>query len=198
MKIFEVFFKAEVIKVVILDEADFLTIQAQASLRNVIETFSRTTRFILTCNFVERIIDPLQSRCHVLKIVPPSKKEVAVHLSWILDEEKIVYEVNDLGSIVNQYGISVSSTTIGINSKSYLPSIYFETGSGANYPVSSHLIKAVNDVIDVPMIVGGGIRTPEVAAELVHSGASIIVTGTVIEDDASRMKEFSDAIHCRK
>ena len=111
------------LKVVILDEADFLTIQAQASLRNIIETFSRTTRFILTCNYVERIIDPLQSRCHVLKIVPPSKKEVAVHLSWILDEEKIVYEVNDLGSIVNQYypDLRKCINTIQLNSKdSYL------------------------------------------------------------------------------
>ena len=77
------------LKVVILDEADFLTIQAQASLRNIIETFSRTTRFIMTCNFVERIIDPLQSRCQVLKIVPPTKKDVAKHLSWIMDEEGI-------------------------------------------------------------------------------------------------------------
>ena len=111
------------LKVVILDEADFLTIQAQASLRNIIETFSRTTRFILSCNYVERIIDPLQSRCHVLKIVPPSKKEVAVHLSWILDEEKIVYEVNDLGSIVNQYypDLRKCINTIQLNSKdSYL------------------------------------------------------------------------------
>ena len=111
------------LKVVILDEADFLTIQAQASLRNIIETFSRTTRFILTCNYVERIIDPLQSRCHVLKILPPSKKEVAVHLSWILDDEKIVYEVNDLGSIVNQYypDLRKCINTIQLNSKdSYL------------------------------------------------------------------------------
>ena len=91
------------LKVVILDEADFLTIQAQASLRNIIETFSRTTRFIMTCNFVERIIDPLQSRCQVLKIVPPTKKDVARHLAWVLDQEKIRYEMQDLVPLINQY-----------------------------------------------------------------------------------------------
>ena len=91
------------IKVVILDEADFLTIQAQASLRNIIETFSRTTRFIMTCNFVERIIDPLQSRCQVLKIVPPTKKDVAKYLHWICNEESITHEINDLVPLVNQY-----------------------------------------------------------------------------------------------
>ena len=91
------------LKVVILDEADFLTIQAQASLRNIIETFSRTTRFIMTCNFVERIIDPLQSRCQVLKIVPPTKKDVAKHLNWILQQESITHDINDLVPLVNQY-----------------------------------------------------------------------------------------------
>ena len=91
------------LKVVILDEADFLTIQAQASLRNIIETFSRTTRFIMTCNFVERIIDPLQSRCQVLKIVPPTKKDVAKHLNWILQQEHIEHDINDLVPLVNQY-----------------------------------------------------------------------------------------------
>jgi replication factor C small subunit len=91
------------LKVVILDEADFLTIQAQASLRNIIETFSRTTRFIMTCNFVERIIDPLQSRCQVLKIVPPTKSDVAKHLATILTSESIKYTVEDLKVVVNQY-----------------------------------------------------------------------------------------------
>jgi len=91
------------LKIVILDESDFLTIQAQASLRNIIETFSRTTRFILTCNYVERIIDPLQSRCQVLKIVPPTKKDVAKHLHWICNQESIKHDINDLVPLVNQY-----------------------------------------------------------------------------------------------
>jgi DNA polymerase III delta prime subunit len=91
------------IKIIILDEADFLTIQAQASLRNIIETYSRTTRFILTCNYLERIIDPLQSRCQVLKITPPSKKEVAKHISVILDKEDIHYTLEDLVLIVNKH-----------------------------------------------------------------------------------------------
>jgi len=107
------------LKVVILDEADFLTIQAQASLRNVIETFSRTTRFIMTCNFVERIIDPLQSRCQVIKIVPPSKGEVAKHLTGILEKESISYVLEDIKVIVNQYypDLRKCINTIQLNSK---------------------------------------------------------------------------------
>jgi len=91
------------LKIIILDEADFLTIQAQASLRNIIETYSRTTRFILTCNYLERIIDPLQSRCQVLKITPPSKKEVAQHVANVLEQENINYELNDLVLVVNKH-----------------------------------------------------------------------------------------------
>jgi len=89
------------LKIIILDECDYMTPNAQAALRNVIETFSKTTRFILTCNYVEKIIDPIQSRCQTFNIVPPSKKEVAQHLVNILDTESVSYDKNDIVSIIN-------------------------------------------------------------------------------------------------
>jgi len=89
------------LKVIILDECDFLTPNAQAALRNLMETFSRHCRFILTCNYVERIIDPIQSRCQSYQIIPPSKKEVAIHTSNILDTEGISFDNNDIVTMVN-------------------------------------------------------------------------------------------------
>jgi len=88
-------------KVIILDECDYITPNAQAALRNLMETFSKHTRFILTCNYVERIIDPIQSRCQPFQIVPPSRKEVAVHLNSILKEENITFEMDDVATLVN-------------------------------------------------------------------------------------------------
>ena len=88
-------------KIVILDEFDYMTPNAQAILRNLMETFSKHCRFILTCNYVEKIIDPIQSRCQTFQIVPPSKKEVAVQLDKILKSEDIKYDVNDLVPIID-------------------------------------------------------------------------------------------------
>ena len=88
-------------KLIILDEADFLTPNAQAALRNLMETFSKTTRFILTCNYVEKIIDPIQSRCQVFAITPPSKKDVAIRVSEILKHESVSFKTEDLVAIVN-------------------------------------------------------------------------------------------------
>ena len=90
------------LKLIILDESDYLTPNAQAALRNVIETFSKTTRFILTCNYIDKIIDPIQSRCQIFNIVPPSKKEVAQHLVKILNDEGVKYEKDNLATIINQ------------------------------------------------------------------------------------------------
>ena len=88
-------------KVIILDECDYITPNAQAALRNLMETFSKNCRFILTCNYVERIIDPIQSRCQSFQIIPPDRKEVAVHLNTILTKEGVKSDINDIVTIVN-------------------------------------------------------------------------------------------------
>jgi len=91
------------IKVIICDESDFLSTNAQAALRNIIETFSLNCRFIFTCNYIEKIIPAIISRCQVFEIIPPSKKEIAIYLKNILDTENIKYTAEDLGYIVNTY-----------------------------------------------------------------------------------------------
>lgn len=91
------------LKIIVLDEADYITPQAQAALRNLMEVFSKNTRFILTCNYVERIIDPLISRSQVFKLTPPSKKEVAVHLMKILEKENVGFDKSVIATLVNAY-----------------------------------------------------------------------------------------------
>ena len=89
------------LKVIILDECDYITPNAQAALRNLMETFSKHCRFILTCNYVERIIDPIQSRCQLFQIIPPSKKEVAQKLHNILIGENVNGELEDIKILVD-------------------------------------------------------------------------------------------------
>ena len=91
------------IKIVILDEADYLTPQAQATLRHTIEACSSTTRFILTCNYLERIISPLQSRCQTFEITPPSKQEVNYKCQNILTKEKILFYDNNIDDVINTH-----------------------------------------------------------------------------------------------
>jgi len=88
-------------KIIILDEFDYMTPGAQAILRNLMETFSAHCRFILTCNYVEKVIAPIQSRCQSFQIVPPTKKDVAMQISKILKSEEIEFEVKDLVPIID-------------------------------------------------------------------------------------------------
>lgn len=98
------------IKVVILDEADYLNPQStQPALRGFIEEFSKNCRFILTCNFKHRIIEPLHSRCTCIDFKIPAKekpkmaKQFLIRTKSILDEEKIQYEERVLAELIIQH-----------------------------------------------------------------------------------------------
>ena len=84
-----------------MDEFDYMTPNAQAILRNLMETFSKHCRFILTCNYVEKVIEPIQSRCQSFQIVPPTKKDVAIQMSKILKAENIEFDIKDLVPIID-------------------------------------------------------------------------------------------------
>ena len=88
-------------KIIILDEFDYMTPNAQAILRNLMETFSRHCRFILTCNYVEKVISPIRSRTQEFQIVPPTKKDVAIQVSQILGKEGVEFQPKDLVPIID-------------------------------------------------------------------------------------------------
>jgi replication factor C small subunit len=88
-------------KIILLDEFDYMSQPSQAILRNLMETFSAHCRFILTCNYVDKVIEPIQSRCQSFQIIPPTKKDVAIQVSKILKAENVEFEVKDLVPIID-------------------------------------------------------------------------------------------------
>lgn len=75
--------------------------------------------------------------------------------------------------------------------------IYLDAGSGAKYSVSNSMISAIRKNVSLPIFLGGGIKTPEEAAQKARAGADFIVTGNILEDnnDPKLIKEFADAVH---
>jgi len=76
-------------KIIFLDECDALTKEAQQALRRTMENYTKTCRFILSCNYSSKIIDPIQSRCAIFKFKPLEKKELITIIEKIAKEEKI-------------------------------------------------------------------------------------------------------------
>lgn len=92
------------IKICILDECDALTNSAQDSLRNLMEQYAGNCRFILTCNYINRVDDPLQSRCIKIDFSNIKKEDIIKRLEFICKQEKISYELAALEKIVEHNG----------------------------------------------------------------------------------------------
>ena len=99
-------------KIVLLDEADNMTSDAQQALRRLMEMYTATTRFILIANFPSKIIEPIQSRCAVFRFTPLKKEDVIARLKWICEQENCKYTEEGLETI---YEISEGDMRRAIN-----------------------------------------------------------------------------------
>ena len=108
----------------------------------------------------------------------------ATSVSYMSDTTPIPHDKDDIAMCT-----AIAGEMLG------LKLIYLEAGSGALMPVSTSMISKVSQMINIPLIVGGGIKTPEMAAEAVKAGADIIVIGTAFEKEPEMLKKFAEAIH---
>jgi replication factor C small subunit len=91
-------------KIIILDEADEMTSEAQTALRRIIEDSARTTRFIIICNYLSQIIEPIQSRCVVFRFTRLPKNDVMEHLKMISAKEKVKFDEKAIEQIYDSTG----------------------------------------------------------------------------------------------
>jgi replication factor C small subunit len=119
-------------RIIILDEADEMTSEAQTALRRIIEDSSRTTRFIIICNYLSQIIEPIQSRCVVFKFRRLSREDVSDHLRSICDKEGIKFEEKALSTI---YDATQGDLRHSIN--------ILQAAAGMGYISSSNVISSI-------------------------------------------------------
>ena len=87
-------------KIIFLDEADALTSDAQSALRRTMEKYAATSRFILSCNYSSKIIEPIQSRCALFRFKPLSEEQVKARLKYIADQEGLEIDESGLNALV--------------------------------------------------------------------------------------------------
>jgi replication factor C small subunit len=119
-------------RIIILDEADEMTSEAQTALRRIIEDSSRTTRFIIICNYLSQIIEPIQSRCVVFKFRRLSREDVSDHLRSICNKEGIKFEEKALSTI---YDATQGDLRHSIN--------ILQAAAGMGYISSSNVISSI-------------------------------------------------------
>lgn len=162
-------------KIIFMDEADALTSDAQAALRRTMEKFSKICRFILSCNYSSKIIDPIQSRCAVFRFKPLSREDVREFLMKIVTNENIDIDDDALEALVHvargdmRRAVNSIQVAASMNTKIDVDTIYQTTGL-ANP-------KEVKDMLEIALsgnFVGARDKLDEIMIEFGLSGQDII------------------------
>jgi replication factor C small subunit len=127
-------------RIIILDEADEMTQEAQTALRRIIEDSSRTTRFIFICNYLSQIIEPIQSRCVVFRFTRLPDEDIVGHLKVICQKEGVKYDDKALTQIYAatsgdlRHSINILQAAAGMGSVS-LPNVIASIGLSGKFKV---------------------------------------------------------------
>lgn len=135
-------------RIIILDEADEMTSEAQTALRRIMEDSSETTRFVIICNYLSQIIEPIQSRCAVFRFKRIEKETVEDHLKWLCKKEGIKYDDKAISQIFDSTNGDLRHSINILQSASVMGSI-----SVSNVLASLGLTgkSKVNDIIRLAM-----------------------------------------------
>jgi replication factor C small subunit len=155
-------------KIIFMDEADALTSDAQAALRRTMEKYSKICRFILSCNYASKIIDPIQSRCAVFRFSPLSRDDVESYLRMIIAKEKVDINDDALEGLIHvargdlRRAVNSLQVAASMGTKITLETIYQTTGMANPEEVKKMLEMALagnfvqaRDMLDNIMIVYG-------------------------------------------
>ena len=135
-------------RIIILDEADEMTSEAQTALRRIIEDSSETTRFVIICNYLSQIIEPIQSRCAIFRFKRIEKETIENHLKWLCKKEGIKYDDKAISQIFDSTNGDLRHSINILQSASVMGSI-----SASNVLTSLGLTgkSKVNDIIKLAM-----------------------------------------------
>lgn len=137
-------------KIIFLDEADALTTDAQAALRRTMEKFSKICRFILSCNYSSKIIDPIQSRCAVFRFKPLNQNDVKDFLAGIVKSENVKIDEEAMEALIHvargdmRRAVNSLQVAASLNKAIDIDSIYQTTGMANPEEVKNMLQTALD------------------------------------------------------
>lgn len=153
-------------KVVLLDEADYLTINAQAILRGLMESYANTSRFILTCNYPNRIIPALHSRCQGFHVDKTDQTEFTARVATILVNENIDFDLDTLDTYVKvaypDLRKCINSVQQNITEDNKLASPTAGDGESADYKIEMVELFKAGKIQEARKLLCGRVRPEEI------------------------------------